>query len=68
MKIKDEYMQRIKWYQDSPDAGDPSCLCSFCEKMISEEECPIRMWNNKTDSSLEARFHEDCFKQIIEGI
>ena len=68
LKIKDEYAQRIGWYHNSPDSGDPDCICSLCRKVIPEDECPIRLWNHNHDPTLEARLHEDCFKQIVEGI
>lgn len=67
MKIKEEYAQRIKWFTDSPDVGDPSCICSLCGEQVPEEDLPIRLWNDNHDPTLEARFHEDCFKKIIES-
>jgi len=50
----------ITWFVQSPDAGAPDCLCSYCGSVISDEDVPpIRMWNEKAD--LEARFHIDCW-------
>lgn len=50
----------ITWFQDSPDAGLPECVCSLCGQMIRLEDIPIRAFNPQTN--LEARFHFDCFK------
>jgi hypothetical protein len=57
----------LKWFDDSPDAGDPECRCSFCAGLIGEEEGPvIRFWH---DVRLEARFHEKCFLAALgEGV
>ena len=49
----------IRWFDDSPDAGDPLCICSYCEEVITEEDAPpIRLF----DSKKEARFHTECFQ------
>jgi hypothetical protein len=48
----------IRWFPDSPDAGSPLCICSYCEEVITEEDAPaIRLFDNKR----EARFHTQCF-------
>lgn len=52
-------MSTITWFKTSPSAGDPSCLCSWCETPIGEDEAPIiRMFNTRTNQ--EARFHRRC--------
>jgi hypothetical protein len=49
----------IRWFSDSPDAGDPSCLCSWCGCVIAEKDAPaIRLFD--TDTNREARFHRAC--------
>ena len=49
----------IRWFKDSPDAGHPDCLCSWCGKVIPAADAPvIRMFNDDTDE--EARFHRRC--------
>jgi hypothetical protein len=49
----------ITWFKSSPCAGDPSCLCSWCEQRIDEDDAPIlRLWNTHTNQ--EARFHLRC--------
>jgi hypothetical protein len=70
----------IKWFSDSPDAGHPDCVCSWCGEWIlvpddcedpddilyelSDDNPPIRMWNVKNQ---EARFHTSCYAPAIES-
>ena len=50
----------IQWFNDSPDAGDPACICSVCGKQIADDDAPaIRVFD--TVRSKEARFHTRCF-------
>jgi hypothetical protein len=52
-------MSAITWFKSSPSAGDPSCLCSWCEAPIGEDDAPIlRLWNTHTNQ--EARSHLRC--------
>lgn len=46
-KIHLDYLSanEITWFDNSPDAGDPDCLCSWCNKVIGEDELPIRFFN-----------------------
>jgi len=51
--------QRITWFSSSPNAGDPGCICSWCEEPIAADEAPIiRMFDS--DTNREARFHRSC--------
>lgn len=34
-------LETDKAFMDSPDAGDPLCICSRCAKQIPEEDAPI---------------------------
>lgn len=53
----------IGWFYDSPDAGDPACVCSFCGLVITVEDAPpVRMWD--PDERMEARFHMGCWTAI----
>lgn len=45
-------------FEESRDAGDPSCLCSRCLAPIAEGVVPIRVWPE--DMSYEYRFHPYC--------
>lgn len=67
MKIKHEYVHRITWFKDSPQAGDLDCVCSLCGELIPEEDATFRMWTTKHTPNLEARFCDDCFKKVIES-
>jgi len=52
---------KLKFFEDSPDAGDPACICSYCEEVIREDEAPaIRFFD--MESKTEARLHIDCFE------
>lgn len=55
---------RLRCFENSPDAGDPDCLCSLCGKAISEEEVPIRMWPQGKHIRKEYRLHWDCFLKV----
>jgi hypothetical protein len=49
----------ITWFSDSPDCGDPTCVCSLCGALITEDDAPaIRLFD--TDTNREARFHMRC--------
>jgi len=56
----------ITWFKDSPVAGHPKCLCSFCGQRIDElnehDPGPIRI--TKRLENIEARFHQKCFEKV----
>lgn len=68
----------LRWFDDSPDAGSPACICSYCgerieasefefEEVNSDEGEPIRLWTNGgKDPCQEARFHPNCFAACLE--
>ena len=59
-------MNTITWFRDSPDAGDPRCLCSWCGERIGEDEAPvIRMFDS--DANTEARFHRGCYYAVMQA-
>jgi hypothetical protein len=45
-------------FTDSPDAGEPNCICSRCGQPIGEDDGPVRAWPE--DESFEYRFHPAC--------
>lgn len=47
----------LRWFDESPGAGDPTCTCSHCDQVIADE-VPIRLWNA---AGQEARLHQRCF-------
>lgn len=52
----------LRWFENSPSAGDPACLCSHCGQVIGNEEIPIRLWREVDENVLEARLHHACFQ------
>ena len=55
-----------RWFSDSPDAGDSSCLCSRCGKVIEEEDGPpIRIFD--VDNDRERRYHPNCVSSNFAG-
>lgn len=72
-KCLPEYQDKIRWFEDSPDAGLPECICSLCGEVIGtpwwensgaedKGDFPIRAFD--TERNLEARFHIDCFSKV----
>lgn len=58
---------KITWFRDSPDVGDPTCICSWCGQPIGEREAPIvRLFDS--DAGTEARFHRRCTGVVLPGI
>jgi hypothetical protein len=64
----------LRWFVDSPNAGDPACLCSLCGEVIPEEDeegevvIPIRVWDRRAGrTALEARFHPNCWTKYLAG-
>lgn len=55
-------MSAILWFDDSPDAGDPACICSACNEVIPETEIVIRLRMLNWDGDKEARFHLECWE------
>ena len=61
-----------KVFQDSPDAGDPVCLCSRCLQVIAENDCPLRCWPEKGEvghdpkakGGTEYRFCHSCCEKM----
>lgn len=66
MEIKEKYRNQFKWFEDSPDSGLSECICSYipCNKVIPEDEVPIRIFDTKNNKEL--RFHTECFGIVTE--
>ncbi len=47
-------------FVDSPDAGDPACLCSRCGEPIGEDQVPIRNVVLDGQVFVEYRYHARC--------
>lgn len=62
--IKPEMVLRLRWFSDSPNAGDPACKCSYCLKPIGANDLPIRAWSGS--GATEIRLHMACARQVFE--
>jgi hypothetical protein len=51
-------------FQDSPDAGDPTCFCSRCGQLIREETIAIRGWVDEGRGG-EYRYHPACLGMTV---
>lgn len=74
--------QVIRWFADSPNAGSPACICSYCgnriearaeggefefEELNADEGEPIRLWTNGGNPPCkEARFHPRCLEACLD--
>jgi hypothetical protein len=57
-------MKTIQWFTDSPDCGDPACICSWCGRLIAEKDAPaIRLFD--AGQNKEIRFHRACIGPAI---
>lgn len=79
MKSYLKIVETDRFFNDSPNAGEPNCICSRCQKPIGEEELPLRVAvdqqnfhptnqgvpNESADvlNGLEFRLCEDCQKR-----
>jgi len=62
--------EELAWFETSPNAGDPDCICSYCSFVIPETDIPIRLYHNckHPDCELknkEARLHPACFGLLV---
>ena len=59
-----EHFGQLTWFNDSPDAGNTACVCSFCGKLIRDYEHPLRIFRT---NNMELRLHRTpCAEQVIE--
>jgi hypothetical protein len=64
LKVRVEILNTDKWFTESPDCGQPNCLCSRCGQVIKEEDCPpLRLFIH--DAGAEYRFHLSCVTQTV---
>lgn len=64
-----EQRKQITWFANSPDTGDPTCICSWCHLPIGLSEAPIiRLFDS--DANTEARFHRRCLSEsgVLPGV
>ena len=55
----------LTWFVDSPNAGDPGCICSLCGKVIEDVETPLRLFRER--DNYELRLHKKCAEKAIVG-
>ena len=58
-----EMVHLLTWFDDSPDVGDPACICSLCKKVIVKWEIPLRIFRTRDDT--EIRLHIGCANKVI---
>lgn len=56
-------LEDCKVFSDSPDAGDPACVCSACEEKIRRNQVPIRIFLE--EKGKEYRFHPKCYSKRL---
>jgi len=64
--FKSEIIHLLTWFNDSPDTGDPTCICSYCGEIIEEGEIPFRIFRESNNT--EIRLHIKCGEQVIVEI
>ncbi len=57
---------RDRVFEGSPDAGDPTCLCSRCLQLIREDQIPIRLLT--ANKKKEWRYHPECLGVIVGNV
>lgn len=50
---------KLKFWPDSPDAGDDLCICSYCEEVI--DAAPVTRFFDRGNKT-EARLHLECIE------
>jgi hypothetical protein len=64
------HCEELAWFETSPKAGDPECICSYCGFVIPETDIPIRLYHTckRPDCDFEkkeARLHQACFGLLV---
>ncbi len=65
--FKPELVHMLKWFRDSPDTGNPACICSYCGEIITDEdEIPLRCFRQgNMPGGEELRLHMYCARQVV---
>ncbi len=56
----------LRFWPDSPDAGDHTCICSYCEEVIEDDPAMRFFKTDKNGFKAEARLHIGCFRICSE--
>lgn len=54
----------LAWFETSPNAGDPDCICSYCGFVIPEDDVPTRLFSQS--GKLEVRLHSECLQLLMK--
>lgn len=55
----------LAWFDDSPDAGSPDCVCSYCGFVISEDVDVAYRFFRPSDNT-ELRLHMECLQIMMK--
>lgn len=61
----------VRRFHYSPDESAPGCVCSVCGMQFTDDEPPIRMFEEPQDPgeyTWELRFHSHCLTEIFEYV
>lgn len=57
-----KHMVCLRMFDDKPDPGDPTCVCSYCNRLIPAGATAIRATDPATKQ--EWRCHEECWRKL----
>jgi hypothetical protein len=69
MSFKPGYQEQMTIFTDSPDTGEPECVCSYCGEVIEEDEIPLRIFfpeSKQYPHGAEYRLHWKCVRETVE--
>lgn len=66
MSLPIQVLPSDRKFDDSPDAGEATCLCSRCGQVIGETNVPIRVFVYEGRDG-EYRYHARCVGLADEG-
>lgn len=65
MNVKISILENDKFFNNSPNAGEPDCICSRCFRQIQENELMLRVAVN--EDIVKARA-EDQGIEVVNGV
>lgn len=57
-RLKLKVLDTDRFFTDSPNAGEPGCICSRCHQQIKENEVPLRVAITEDDFLTEKDGHQ----------
>lgn len=55
----------LTFFTDSPKAGESTCICSYCDRVIHDEPV-MRFFDRGSEATTEARLHPYCFEEAAK--